>query len=38
MAYVDRAHGAVGTQLEVDVRGRRVAAKVVPLPFYSRKK
>ena len=38
MAYVDRTHGAVGTQLEVDVRGRRVAAKVVPLPFYSRKK
>ena len=38
MAYVDRAYSAEGTELEADVRGRRVAAKVVPLPFYSRKK
>ncbi|MGI5978352.1 MAG: glycine cleavage system aminomethyltransferase GcvT [Oscillospiraceae bacterium] len=27
-----------GTQLEVDVRGRRVAAEVVKLPFYKREK
>ena len=38
MAYVDRAHAALGTEVEVDVRGRRVAAKVVEMPFYSRKK
>jgi aminomethyltransferase len=28
----------IGTQLEVDVRGRRVAAEVVPMPFYKREK
>ncbi len=38
MAYIDRAYSEVGSEVEVDVRGRRVAAKVVPLPFYSRKK
>ena len=38
MAYIDRSHAEEGTELEVDVRGRRVAAKIVPLPFYSRKK
>jgi len=38
MAYVrsDLAH--VGTKLEVDIRGRRVSAEVVPLPFYVRPK
>lgn len=34
MARVDLAAAAVGTPLEVDVRGRRVAAEVVPMPFY----
>lgn len=38
MAYVDRTYSEVGTEVEVDVRGRRVPAKVVALPFYSRKK
>lgn len=36
MAYLAPADAAVGTQLEVDVRGRRVPCKVVPLPFYKR--
>ncbi|MDL2327553.1 glycine cleavage system aminomethyltransferase GcvT [Ruminococcaceae bacterium OttesenSCG-928-A11] len=36
MALVDKAHSAVGTALEVEVRGRRIAAEVVPLPFYKR--
>ena len=27
-----------GSQLDVDVRGRRVAAEVVPMPFYTREK
>ncbi len=35
MALVDREHAAVGTEMEVDVRGRRIAAEVVPLPFYT---
>ena len=33
MAYVD---AGVGPELEIDVRGSRVAASVVPLPFYKR--
>lgn len=37
MAYLDRAHSEVGTQVEVEVRGRRVTAEVVPLPFYKAK-
>jgi aminomethyltransferase len=33
LAYVDAAFAAVGTVLELDNRGRRLAAKVVPTPF-----
>lgn len=36
MAYLAPADAVVGTQVEVDVRGRRIAAKVVELPFYKR--
>jgi aminomethyltransferase len=36
MAYVAPQQAAVGTALEVDVRGRRHAARVVPRPFYRR--
>lgn len=36
MALVDAAHTTVGTAVEVDVRGRRVPAEIVPLPFYKR--
>ena len=36
MALVQADHSEVGTAVEVDVRGRRVAAKIVPLPFYKR--
>jgi aminomethyltransferase len=38
LAYVDPDYAAVGTELHLDVRGTRVPASVVPLPFYSRKK
>jgi aminomethyltransferase len=38
MAYVDPAHTAVGTALQVDVRGKPEPAKVVKLPFYQREK
>lgn len=37
MAYLDRANSEPGTAVEVMVRGRAVAAEVVPLPFYKRK-
>lgn len=38
MALLDAAYTAPGTQVEVDVRGRRVAAEIVPLPLYKRAK
>jgi aminomethyltransferase len=38
MALIDVDHSALGTQVEVDVRGRRIAAEVVALPFYKRTK
>jgi aminomethyltransferase len=38
MAYVPVAASAVGSELWVDIRGRAARARVVPLPFYSRKK
>jgi aminomethyltransferase len=33
MAYVDTAHSAAGTALDIDVRGKRLPARVVPMPF-----
>ena len=36
MAYVAPAHVEPGTMLAVEIRGVRVAAEVVPLPFYRR--
>lgn len=38
MALVDAADAEVGTAVEADVRGRRVAAEIVPLPFYKKPK
>lgn len=38
MALIDAAHGEVGTVLEAEVRGRKIGAEVIPLPFYKRKK
>lgn len=37
MALVDPDAAAVGTELALDVRGTAIPARVVPLPFYSRK-
>jgi aminomethyltransferase len=36
MAYVDPALAAPGTVLHLDVRGTRIPAQVVSLPFYKR--
>jgi aminomethyltransferase len=36
MAYLPASSAGSGTEFEVDVRGRRVRAQVVPLPFYKR--
>jgi aminomethyltransferase len=37
MAYVEPAASAVGSEVTIDVRGRPQAARVVQLPFYTRK-
>jgi len=34
MGYVAKPHAKTGSRLEVDVRGRRIAAEVVKTPFY----
>lgn len=36
MAYVASAHAADGTALEIEVRGKRLAATVVPMPFHQK--
>jgi aminomethyltransferase len=33
MGYVDRAHAATGTKLALMVRGKKVPAEIVPMPF-----
>jgi glycine cleavage system T protein (aminomethyltransferase) len=38
MAYVRAEHAAVGGEVEVEIRERRVRARIVPLPFYRRPK
>jgi len=38
LAYVPPALKAPGTELEIDIRGRKAKAIVVPLPFYRRPK
>jgi aminomethyltransferase len=38
MGYVPLAFIDPGTEFDVDIRGRRVRAHVVPMPFYKRKK
>ena len=36
MAYVPASESAAGTGIEVEIRGRRARARVVPMPFYKR--
>jgi aminomethyltransferase len=36
LAYLPAARAAVGTELAIDIRGRRTAARVVATPFYKR--
>jgi aminomethyltransferase len=36
LCYLPSSQAAVGSQLEVEIRGRRVPARVVPTPFYKR--
>jgi aminomethyltransferase len=36
LVYLPAARAAVGTEFDVEIRGRRVPARVVPTPFYKR--
>jgi aminomethyltransferase len=36
MAYVPPNSAALGTDLEIDIRGQKAAARIIPLPFYKR--
>jgi glycine cleavage system T protein (aminomethyltransferase) len=36
LAYLPAPRAAVGTELAIGIRGRRIAARVVPTPFYKR--
>ena len=38
MGYVEQALSATGTEVEVDIRGKSHAARIVDLPFYRRAK
>ena len=38
MALLDKYYATVGTVVEIDVRGRKLRAEVVKLPFYKREK
>jgi glycine cleavage system T protein (aminomethyltransferase) len=38
MAYLPTEHTAPGTEFDVDIRGKRARARVVPMPFYKRAK
>jgi aminomethyltransferase len=37
MGYVEASHAVVGTIVHIDIRGKRIAAQIVALPFYKRK-
>ena len=36
MAYVPPKLTGLGTDLEIDIRGQKAAARIIPLPFYKR--
>jgi aminomethyltransferase len=38
MAYLPADYTAAGTEFDVDIRGRRTRARVVPMPFYRRER
>lgn len=38
MALVEKEYAQTGTKLEAEVRGRRIEAEIIPLPFYKRQK
>ncbi len=35
-AYVPLSHTAPGSKIEIDIRGKKIPAEVVPMPFYTK--
>jgi aminomethyltransferase len=38
LAYVPAQYADAGQEIQIDVRGRPIAARIVPVPFYKREK
>ncbi len=38
MGYVTASHAVIGHPVQIDIRGKRIAAHIVALPFYKREK
>ncbi len=38
LGYVEAAHAVIGHTVHIDIRGRRISAHIVALPFYKRQK
>jgi aminomethyltransferase len=38
MAYLPAEHARAGNEFEVDIRGRHTRARIVPMPFYKRRR
>jgi aminomethyltransferase len=38
MAYVDKAHAEPGTEIDIEIRGRKTRGVIAKLPFYKRPK
>ena len=38
MALVETGYGEIGTEVEIEIRGRKVTAEVIAIPFYKRPK
>ncbi len=36
MAFIDKPYDTAGTEIEIEMRGRRIAAQITETPFYSR--
>lgn len=36
VGFIAKAHSHIGTAVEIEVRGRKIAAEIVPIPFYKK--
>lgn len=38
LGYITASHATIGQEVQIDIRGKRVAARIVAVPFYKRQK